>query len=118
MVIKLKVEDNKRIRHVPYHARRTLTANAPVKEELIKDDSSIGLGTVGRSGYIINEGPGVIELRLYDGRDWTDWIAIKAGTGIDINYEDNIWIEKLKIKTDKTRKVTYDITINPGLEED
>lgn len=105
------------IRHIPYHAKRTIGANGG-RTELVKSDTSKGLGTVGRAGYISNTGPGDMEIKIYDGNLWTDWIGIESGTGINISYEDNIWVDRIKIKGDKTRKVTYDLTINPGLEED
>lgn len=105
------------IRHVPYHAKRTLGADGS-RTELIKTDTSIGLGTVGRAGYIYNIGPGDMEIKIYDGNIWTEWISIDSGAGINIYYEDNLWIERIKIKGDKTRAVTYNLTINPGLGGD
>lgn len=121
MVQREELGDGKRIkpiiRHVPYHARRTLGANGG-QTELVKSDMSKGLGTVGRTGYIYNDGPGSIEIKIYDGNSWTDWITIATNHGIDIYYEDNIWMEIIKVKADKATGATYELTINPGLEEE
>lgn len=102
------------IRHVPYNIRRILGINGR-RTEQIKNDTSRGLGTVGRAGYIFNDGPGDIEIKLFDGREWSDWISVANGDGINFYYEDNIWIERMKVKGSKTLAATYELTMNPGL---
>ena len=102
------------MRHIPYNIRRTLRADGR-RTELIKTDTSMGLKTVGRAGYIYNDGPGSIQIKIYDGNNWTDWITIASCDGINFYYEDNIWIERMKIKGDKILAATYELTMNPGL---
>jgi len=104
------------IRHVPYFVRRTLNANSPIQTEEIYEDNSKGLRTYGRAGYIYCDGPGSIEVNIYDGKEWSGWMLLNSGEGINIFYEDNIWIHRIRIKPGRNEKATYVIAINPGLE--
>ena len=106
----------RRIKHLPYSVNRTLNAGEERREQITEDDS-IGLGTVGRAGYIYNGGPGTIEIKIFDGTEWSDWISIIAGDGINIFYEDNVWLHTMRVKVSKIAAATYDLVINPGLEK-
>lgn len=116
---KKPVDDKKRkprIRHIPYNIRRTVGADGR-RTEQIKNDTSRGLGTAGRAGYIYNDGPGSIQIKIFDGTEWSDWMTIASGDGINFYYEDNIQIERMKVKVSKTLSTTYELTMNPGLEK-
>lgn len=105
---------NKKIRHVPYHVTRTLGI-AEEKRERIAEDKIKGLRTVGRAGYISNSGPGSIEIKIFDGKEWGDWITIASEDGINFYYEDNIWLHTMRVKASKTTRATYELAVNPGL---
>jgi len=100
-------------RHVPYYSRRTLTNAGDSHTEHIMMDPEKGLGVVGRSGWIINEGPGDLTVEIYDGKYWSDPILIDAGTGMEIEHMDDIWIKEMKL-TAVTAGTTYKLSISRG----
>lgn len=107
-------EKKQKIRHIPYHVTRTLDAGEERKEQIAEDDIK-GLRTAGRAGYIYNTGAGSIEIKMYDGDEWSGWITIAAGAGINIFYEDNIWMHTIRVKANRLLGASYELTVNPGL---
>lgn len=101
-------------KHIPYNVTRTLNAGETTVEN-VKEDSSMGLGTEGRSGIITNAGPQSLEMKIYDGRYWSDWIAIASGASKNWVYEDNIWLHTIRLRCSKAGGVSYELTANPGL---
>ena len=86
------------VNYVPFYSEGSLTA-VPLTL-LIKSDPEQGLGGVGRSGYVINDGAGSIYVTIDDGRTGkSKEILIYNGEWISINREDEIWVDKVTLRT-------------------
>lgn len=103
-------------RHVPYYAKRTLTAAGETHTEYVKMDPDKGLGVKGRSGYIINDGPGTLDVEVYDGVFWGPAIDLDSGEGFTIEHADDTWVVKVRF-TAVGGGATYRINICRGTEE-
>ena len=87
------------VNHVPFYSEGLLSVDG-LLTLLVKDDAEQGLGAVGRSGYIINDGVGSIWVTIDDGRvGKSNEIRIDNGEWFAIAREDGIWVDKLTIRT-------------------
>lgn len=87
-------------RHLPFIDERTLAAN----EEFyihVASDPSWGLDIPADSGYLTNDGPGVIEVRISDdGEHYTKVKTVKSGDGAEWENDDDIWIHTVHVVAD------------------
>jgi hypothetical protein len=83
-------------RHLPFYSEDTILTGASVTL-LINADGVQGLGDVGRSGYIVNEGLGIIYVTIDDGKGKSKQIRIDAGETFSIERADDIWVDKLTL---------------------
>lgn len=88
------------VKHVPFYSEAAIASiTTPVVLD-VKTDNEQGLGDVGRSGYIINDGVGVIYATIDDGKTGkSKEIRIDAGTWYSIAREDDIWVSKVILRT-------------------
>ena len=92
--------------HLPFIDERTLAANAEVFLE-VQEEPTYGLRTPGRSGYIINDGPGSIEVRTSDnGERFSKAEPAKSGELLQYEHLDDVWIHTVHIVAD-TVGATY-----------
>ena len=88
------------VNHVPFYSEGSLVIATPLNL-LVKDDAEQGLGAVGRSGYIINDGAGSIWVTIDDGRvGKSKEIRFDSGEWMAVAREDGIWVDKLTLRTD------------------
>jgi len=86
--------------HLPFIDERTLVARAEVYLAVQKDPV-YGLRTPGRSGYIINDGPGDITVRTSDnGERWSKAKSVNAGELAQFEHLDDVWIHSVHIVAD------------------
>lgn len=86
------------VNYVPFYSEDLLTLEPRIL--LVKDDAEQGLGAVGRSGYVINDGAGSIYVTIDDGRvGKSKEVRLDNGEWLDIAREDAIWVDKLTIRT-------------------
>lgn len=100
-------------RHVPYYSERTLANAGDEHTENIKLDPKKGLGVVGRSGWIINFGPGGLTVNIYDGEYWSGAMPIRATDGIVFEHQDDTWIKEMVIIA-VGMGTTYEVSICRG----
>ena len=94
-------------RHVPFVAESTVDGGETVTL-LITADSEQGLGSVGRSGYFINDSDEYVHLLIDDGKGKSKKIRIDGSERFVIDRSDDIWIDKLTIDaTDARAQVAY-----------
>ena len=107
-----------KIRHLPYYIERTLQEDESYTER-IKDDPVQGLGIAGKSGFIevydAESGSAYAKIIIYDGDSKSEPIPLYNGGSINYVYEDNVWVEWLKI-TAKSGWISYRVHWVPGLE--
>lgn len=85
--------------YLPFYSEGSLTVGTPITL-LVKDDPEQGLGGVGRSGYIINDGVGSIYVLIYDGRVGVSAeVRIDHGEWLNIDRGDEIWVDKVTLRT-------------------
>jgi len=88
--------------HLPFIDARTLLANGEVFLE-VQDEPTYGLRTPGRSGYVINGGPGTIAVRTSDnGERWSKAETAKSGELLQYEHLDDVWIHTVHIVADAT----------------
>ena len=86
------------VNHVPFYSEGSLAAEPLTL--LIKSDAEQGLGGVGRSGYVINDGAGSIYVAIDDGRTGkSKEIRIDNGEWFGVSREDEVWVDKLTLRT-------------------
>jgi hypothetical protein len=83
-------------RHLPFYSEGTVTTTESTVL-LVNADGIQGLGDVGRSGYLVNEGLGTIYATFDDGKGKSKQIRIDAGETLSIDRADDIWIDKLTL---------------------
>jgi hypothetical protein len=87
------------VNYVPFYSEGSLLADTPVTL-LIKSDPEQGLGGVGRSGWVINDGAGSIYVAIDDGRTGkSKEIRIENGEWFSVAREDEIWVDKVTLIT-------------------
>jgi hypothetical protein len=87
------------VKHVPFYSEDSISSTTVPVVLDVKTDSEQGLGDVGRSGYIINDGVGIIYASIDDGRTGkSKEIRIDAGTWYSIAREDDIWVSKVILR--------------------
>ena len=98
--IELPEEPEIPVNHVPFYSEGSLSVDG-LLTLLVKDDAEQGLGAVGRSGYIINDGAGSIWVTIDDGRvGKSKEIRFDNGEWCAVAREDGIWVDKLTLRTD------------------
>lgn len=86
--------------HLPFIDEQTLAASAEVYLD-VQDDPVYGLRTPGRSGYIINDGPGNITVRTSDnGERWSKAETVNSGELAQYEHLDDVWIHSVHIVAD------------------
>ena len=86
--------------HLPFIDERTLVASAEVFLD-VQDDPVYGLRTPGRSGYIVNDGPGDITVRTSDnGERWSKAETVNDGELSQFEHLDDVWIHSVHIVAD------------------
>jgi hypothetical protein len=86
------------VNYVPFYSEGSLAA-VPITL-LIKSDPEQGLGGVGRSGYVINDGAGSIHVAIDDGRTGkSKEIRIDNGEWFSVGREDEVWVDKVTLTT-------------------
>lgn len=86
--------------HLPFIDEQTLAANAAEYVQ-VQNDPVYGLRTPGRSGYIINDGPGDMTARTSDnGQRWSKAETIRSGELSQFEHEDDVWIHTVHIVAD------------------
>ena len=88
------------VNYVPFFSEGSLKVSTPITLLVTADDEQ-GLGAPGRSGYIINDGAGSIYIIIDDGRvGKSKEIRVANGEWLNIAREDEIYVDKLTIRTD------------------
>jgi hypothetical protein len=88
--------------HLSYVDETTLAANEE-KYLYVKDDPVWGLRVPGDSGYVQNDGPGVIVLRNSDdGEKYTKEITINPGDKATFENDDDEHVHTLHLKADSS----------------
>lgn len=100
-------------RHVPYYSKKQLVNAGDSKTEYIQMDPAKGLGVVGKSGWIVNDGPGDLTVIIHDGVYISDPVDIYAGEGFGIEHADNIWVKEITM-TSVTLGTTYRLYLTRG----
>lgn len=86
--------------HLPYIDERTLAASAEVYLA-VQNDPVYGLRTPGRSGYVINDGPGNITIRTSDdGERWSKAETVNSGELAQFEHLDDVWVHSVHIIAD------------------
>lgn len=86
--------------HLPFIEKRTLAANGEAVLE-VQEHHTYGLRTPGRSGYVINDGPGEIDVRTSDnGERWSKAETAKSGELLQYEHLDDVWIHSVEIVAD------------------
>ena len=87
-------------RHLPLIDENTLAAN----EEhyiMVADDKTWGLEIPADSGYLNNDGPGALEVRIADdGEHYTQVQTVGSGGSAVWENDDDIWIHTVHIVAD------------------
>ncbi|MEA3281677.1 MAG: hypothetical protein U9Q68_03820 [Euryarchaeota archaeon] len=86
--------------HLPFIDAATLSARAEAFLR-VQEDPIYGLRTPGRSGYVINDGPGSITVRVADdGERWSKAETINSGELAQYEHLDDVWIHTVHIVAD------------------
>jgi len=86
--------------HLPFIDERTLAASAEFYLR-VQADPVYGLRTPGRSGYVINGGPGDITIRTSDnGERWSKAETVLSGELAQFEHLDDVWIHSVHIVAD------------------
>ena len=86
--------------HLPFIDERTLVASAEVFID-VQDDPVYGLRTPAESGYVKNDGPGDITIRISDDGDrWSRAAVIKRGENYECEHSDDVWIHSVHLIAD------------------
>lgn len=87
------------VRHVPFFVEDTVTFGTPTESVtlLVKDDTEQGLGAVGRSGVVYNDGGGSLYVVIDDGKGKSKEIRIAANEQVAIDKDDGVWIDKVTL---------------------
>ena len=87
------------VNYVPFYSDGSLSVATPITLLVTADDEQ-GLGSPGRSGYVINDGAGSIYVIIDDGRvGKSKEIRIENGEWFSVAREDEIWVDKLTLRT-------------------
>lgn len=87
-------------RHLEFVDEGTLAANEET-HLYIQDDKEWGLRVPADSGYIKNDGPGVLTIRNSDdGLHYTPEITVKAGESVRWENDDDVWNHTIHIVAD------------------
>lgn len=87
-------------RHLPFVDEVTLNTAQPT-ELLISADAEQGLEAPAQSGYIINDGGGEVWCSIYDGiTAYSKEHHMYSGEYIGFRRGDDVFIDKLKLRTD------------------
>ena len=88
------------VRHLEYVNEGTIAASA--EEYLyIQDDENWGLEVPADSGYVKNDGPGVLTIRNSDdGEHYTLEMTVKSGEQITWENDDDVWNHTVHIVAD------------------
>lgn len=84
------------VRHVPFFVEDSVVTGTP-HTLLVKDDPEQGLGAVGRSGTVYNDGGGSLYVIIDDGKGKSKEIRIAANEQVSIDKDDGVWIEKVTL---------------------
>lgn len=101
------------VRHVPFFVEDTVVAGTPA-ELLVKDDTEQGLGAVGRSGTIYNDGGGSLYIIIDDGKGKSKEIRIAINEQVSIDKDDGVWIDKVTLSC-TTGSVDYRCLFSVGV---
>jgi len=86
--------------HLPFIDSQTL-GGSETAVLAVQDDPVYGLRLPGRSGYIINDGPGGITVRTSDnGNRWSKAEIVKSGELAQYEHLDDVWIHSVEIVAD------------------
>lgn len=97
--ITLPEEPDIPVNYVPFYSEGSLNIDTPITL-LITADAEQGLGSPGKSGYVVNSGTGSIYIIIDDGRvGKSKEIRIDNGEWFNIAREDEIWVDKLTLRT-------------------
>ena len=89
-------------RHLEFVDERTLAANEDVWLQ-VQDDENWGLKVPADSGYVTNDGPGILYVRNSDdGEHYTPVKTAFAGDQIIWENDDDVWNHTVHIKADAT----------------
>lgn len=87
-------------KHLPFIDEVTLNTAQP-RELLIRADDEQGLEAPARSGYIINDGAGEVWCSIHDGiTAYSKEHHMYSGEYIGFRRADDVFIDKLKLRTD------------------
>ena len=88
------------VRHLEYVNEGTIAASD--EEYLyIQDDENWGLEVPADSGYVKNDGPGVLIIRNSDdGEHYTPEMTVKSGEQITWENDDDVWNHTVHIVSD------------------
>jgi len=85
-------------RHTPFYVEDRVTVGTDVVID-VRTDSEQGLGTVGRSGFIANDGVDNLHVIIDDGTGKSKEIRIDVGERLVIERDDNIWVDKVTLSS-------------------
>lgn len=104
-------------RHLPYYREKRVEEGEESVEQIM-DDAVQGLGVPGRSGFLevysVEIDSTYAEVVIFDGNNTSEVIPLYSGGSIGYAYEDNVWMEWIKIKS-VGGWVKYRVHVVPGL---
>jgi len=87
-------------RHLPFIDEGIIAANKD-KFLYIESDPEWGLVVPADSGYVINDGPGALEIRISDdGEHYTKVQTVESGGSAIWENDDDIWIHTIHMVAD------------------
>lgn len=84
------------VRHTPFYVEDRVTVGTDVIVD-VRSDGEQGLGTVGRSGFIANDGVDNLHVIIDDGEGKSREIRVDVGERLVIERADGIWVDKLTL---------------------
>lgn len=93
-------------RHIPFYADGDSTPDIDLFL-YIKDDAEQGLGVVGRSGFISNDGADSLYITIDDGTGKSGQIRIDGGERLVIARDANIWVDTVTLLSTARAPVAY-----------
>lgn len=90
------------VRHLEFVAEDTIAANGETYL-YVQSDEDWGLEVPADSGYVKNDGPGVLTIRNSDdGENYTKEMTVKSGEQLTWENDDDVWNHTVHIVADSS----------------
>ena len=87
-------------RHLPFVDEGTMLASEE-KYIYVADEEVYGLEVPADSGYLINDGPGTLEVRISDdGEHYTKVQTVQSGDAATWENDDDTWVHTVHVVAD------------------